>query len=341
MPLMPAAPWPDEGLENLLRCPVCGDAGRDLLHDGLRDLLFGAAGKWRLFRCTRCGLAYLDPRPDPLSIGAAYQRYYTHAERQLDDDPAAPAASLVADLKQRLLRHYLVYRFGPVGKGRWLLALPVLAQPRTREAFDMAMRNLPRPQDLGTLLDIGCGSGRFMAWARLAGWTCTGAELDPVAAAQAAAKGFEVHVGDAQGLSMTGRTFRAVTLSHVIEHVHDPRRLLKVAFRLLETGGHFWIETPNVDARGHQVFGRSWRGLEPPRHLQLFHPELLERLLKEAGFTQVRTLPHPGVWPAIEEASLRIGAAEGKMPASFTIGADAVAQQDPLRREFITMTATK
>ncbi|MDQ3823220.1 MAG: class I SAM-dependent methyltransferase, partial [Actinomycetota bacterium] len=58
-------------------CPVCGDGRRGVLHAGLVDRLYGAPGRWTLHRCAGCGAAYLDPRPTPESIAAAYERYYT------------------------------------------------------------------------------------------------------------------------------------------------------------------------------------------------------------------------------------------------------------------------
>ena len=42
-----------------------------------------------------------------------------------------------------------------------------------------------------------------------------------------------------------------------------------------------------VRALGHRLHGADWRGLEPPRHLQLFTANGLVRLLREAGFVDV------------------------------------------------------
>ena len=45
--------------------------------------------------------------------------------------------------------------------------------------------------------------------------------------------------------------------------------------------------TPNARSLGHELFGASWRGLEPPRHLQVFTPRALARLARSAGFSRV------------------------------------------------------
>ena len=50
-------------LESVPRCPVCGDAHRQLEQSDVRDGAFGAApGVWRLQRCLGCRALYLDPR---------------------------------------------------------------------------------------------------------------------------------------------------------------------------------------------------------------------------------------------------------------------------------------
>ena len=40
--------------------------------------------------------------------------------------------------------------------------------------------------------------------------------------------------------------FDAITLSHVIEHVHDPVEVIRACFNLLKSGGYIWLDTPNI-----------------------------------------------------------------------------------------------
>lgn len=334
--------WPVDGLEQLGACPLCGDEARDILHKAMADRLFHAPGAWDLFRCKGCGLAYLDPRPDLLSIGLAYKKYYTHGER-LDDDPRARGRHWATRAKQYVLRNYIEARYSGEPSFRSRLVAAVLGlRPILRLSFDASMRHLPRPRPGATLLDVGCGNGRFMAWARVAGWKCAGVEVDAVSAAKARERGFEVHVGDLHDLVISGRRFDTVTISHVLEHVHDPTRLLALARRLLKAKGHFWIETPNIDALGHRCFGAHWRGLEPPRHLQIFHPNLLRRQLQEAGFTDVRQGPWQDDWQATAQASATLAEEAGCSPVDLKLPRDPsrIGHDDPMQREFVTLTAT-
>jgi hypothetical protein len=62
---------------------------------------------------------------------------------------------------------------------------------------------------------------------------------------------------------------------------------LREVRRILRPAGTVWIRRPNLDSRGHRIFGANWRGLEPPRHLVLFTAASLMSALSRAGFEQV------------------------------------------------------
>lgn len=145
------------------------------------------------------------------------------------------------------------------------------------------------------LFDIGCGNGAFLRFAGQLGWSGEGIDNDVAAVAAAREAGCNVVHGSLDDLPSRERRYRHVTLSHVIEHVHDPLKLLRQCLKLLVPGGRLWLETPNLQSTGHDVFGAAWRGLEPPRHLVLFDRSTLTSALARAGFSGVEFLSHPGV----------------------------------------------
>jgi hypothetical protein len=105
---------------------------------------------------------------------------------------------------------------------------------------------------------------------------------------------------------------------------------------LLKPRGYLWIETPNIDSHGYACFGSHWRGLEPPRHLQIFTPKVLQELLRGAGFVDIEFAPWQPNWRAMAELSLSPESALGRN-ASLE---ESVGRRDPEKREFITLTAT-
>ncbi len=282
--------WPHDGLEELGQCALCGSSKRTQLHAKLWDKVFKVApGTWQMWRCVSCRSGYLDPRPTEWTIGWAYGIYYTHA-----DAPELPPLTALGRIRNGLANGYRNNRFGtrfrPELKAGRLLGL--LLPPLTWEV-DLIYRFLPHRQldDAGSLLDIGCGNGAYLQLARAAGWKVAGTDPDPVARERGAEKGLTVLESTEDWLQRPDR-FDFITLSHVIEHVHDPVALLRQAFALLRPGGQIYLQTPNIDAYGHRFYGSDWRGLEPPRHLIIFNRNSLHDALERAGFVGLKDALH-------------------------------------------------
>lgn len=315
--------WPAEGLKTLGRCPVCGEADRSLFLDRLRDTTFYTApGEWSLWRCKGCRALYLDPQPTAETIGLAYRSYYTHEASPAAGGGAAPQSGGGG------LRGALVGRLS-------------YADPAYRERVP-----LPPTAARPRLLDIGCGNGEYLARAREAGWEVFGCDFDPAAVRAASASGAEVREGGAEAFADSIGSFDAVTLSHIVEHVHDPAALLARCRDLLKPGGTLFIDTPNADARGLKLFRRSWRGLEPPRHLILFNWEGLERLLAGSGFEAVERLPQKGLSLSLWMASDRIASgvrpgAPGRPSLRLLASLPLLAPLPWRRTEFVTLRARK
>ncbi len=271
-------------------CYLCGANG-ELLHVGLRDLIFGAPGSWDLRRCTdsECGMAWLDPMPQPDEIGKAYGEYYTHQD--------APASSSLFRTFRRAvrdghLRSRLGYRQGVGPPWRQYLApLSAIFPGGTAELESEAMfLRAPKP---GTrLLDVGCGAGEKLAAMLELGWQTEGVDTDPLAVELARSRGLVVRHGTLPEQGYPSNTFDVIYMSHVIEHVHEPISLLRECVRVLKPGGTFVLLTPNLAGWGHARYGDNWRGLEPPRHLYLFTPQSLARTLRASGFqsSRIRTV---------------------------------------------------
>ncbi len=340
--------WPAEGLESVDRCPVCGRTGRKKAHEDMRDYAFGAApGRWTLWICAECSCGYLDPRPNKASIALAYSEYYTHQQIAV-----APAESRLARLRRRIAEAYLNEKYG----ASYPDALPGGSRiarffPRSRAFLDTYYaRQLPRASAAGgRLLDVGCGNGAFLQFASRWGWVAEGIDPDPVAVRAACSAGANVAQATLDDLPEGSGKFDHVTVSHVLEHVHDPVRLITQCFEVLAPGGRLWLQTPNLESLGHRVFGRAWRGLEPPRHLVLFNQSALHKQLRAAGFDSVRFFLHPGVSEYMWSQSRLIARKSKCAPDSFSLGllstsagrrvSEIYTLAHPTRSEFLTCVA--
>jgi len=342
--------WPG-GLESVPQCPVCGDPHRRLEQSEVTDKAFAAApGAWSLHRCLGCGILYLDPRPDRASIHLAYRNYYTHAA-------ARSAEGLLSRLKRALTNGYRNRVFGThlrpaIAAGSVVMPLfPERAAAIRREDRGLGRAGAPGQR----LLDVGCGNGQFLLWARELGWECHGVELDAAATRVAREQGISVLGSSLEELQPgTAGSFDAITLSHVIEHVHDPIDMLRRCRELLRPGGYLWLETPNTESLGYSRYGASWRGLETPRHLVLFNFASLCCSLERAGFERVQRLQPPDVTASVftESAAMRLGRIAGKdtSPLPGDVRAEtrtairqarAVTRGDPAKAEFLSVTARR
>jgi len=345
------SPWPATDLCTVGTCPVCGNAHRTTLYEGLVDNVFYCApGKWTSWRCSGCHSAYLDPCPSPTSIYLAYRAYYTHRVVQKQKSDYA-ALSPLRKLRRRLVNGYTNWRYStrenpasPVGVIVLLAAWPV------RIILDQEYRHLPRlPKGGGALLDLGCGNGSFLGIAQASGWDAIGADFDPGAVASCQGRGFKVLVGGIEQFESQERIFDVITLSHVLEHFHDPTRVLRACHRLLKPGGQLWLETPNIESLSHRRYGKNWRGLEPPRHLVLFTEQSLIKALNLAGLNCVQRVsrPSPLVWMTKANEAIRQGLpneADIKLSLAQRLGvwADRLREVlDPRLKEFLTVIGTK
>lgn len=282
--------WPQEGLESVPACPVCGSQSRtELFHDLTDRVFFCAPGKWHMFLCRACRSAYLDPRPTPEFIHLAYTRYFTHANSSGNDGKVRHSG--VRRLRRALGNGYRNWRYGTRFEPSLKLGIPAAyAFSRQRQVVDADMRLIPRAWAGGRLLDVGAGNGDYLLKAHAAGWDVVGVEPDAEACAVACRAGLDVRNGGIDSLAAGQQQFDVITINHVIEHVHDPRALLKRTFALLRPSGVLCIETPNVASRSSMRFGSSWYSLDPPRHLVLFNWDSLKMLIGEIGFKCIRSV---------------------------------------------------
>jgi len=272
-------------IEVLNACPVCKSDKVKVLYRDLPDLTFFSSDQlWRLSKCTVCGSGYLSPRPTKSAISLAYESYYTHDEDNKNSELISN--KLLSAISGRYIRKHtqggcnnivdlIIYWFVT-----FFYPLKTYIDGKCRHLYYFKCKPL-------SLLDIGCGSGKFLLFAKNMGWDVVGMDLDAKAIKVAKEKGLEVWEGDI-GQYDIRQQFNVITISHVVEHIYNPKQLLKQCYRALQPGGYLWIQTPNIDGIGSYFYKRHWRGLEPPRHLIIFNSKTIRGMLEEIGYESIQ-----------------------------------------------------
>lgn len=259
-------------------CPGCH--GEDFQHLlSTSDHLTQLGGEFALVRCRRCSLVITNPRPTLECLGYFYPSEYSPYEP--DETPDSWWVSL---LERSALRVDFGYPPQPVSLVTRLLARMAYQKFSTRRK-----RHEWFPYRTGgQLLDVGCGGGVFLERMRDFGWQVTGLELAADVAQRVQRRtGIPIHVGTLPHPQLRPASFDAVTMWHVLEHVPNPRGLLRDAAELLRPRGLLVIEVPNIESETFAEFGPQWYGLELPRHFQHFAPETLAAMLPSGAFRNV------------------------------------------------------
>lgn len=132
---------------------------------------------------------------------------------------------------------------------------------------------------MGSLLDVGCGTGAFLHTMQQAGWKSSGLEPDDTARNKAREL-YNLNVESSEKLfSLTAESFDAITMWHVLEHVHDLHKYLNQLKKLLNQTGKIFIAVPNYTSYDETVYKQFWAAYDVPRHLYHFSPKAMEKLL--------------------------------------------------------------
>ena len=136
---------------------------------------------------------------------------------------------------------------------------------------------------IGKILDIGAGTGAFLQVMQKSEWDVTGFEPDETAR-ENAKKLYGLSLQPSEELfNLKAETFDAITLWHVLEHVHELHEYMDQLKKLLKLTGCLFIAIPNYACYDEKIYKEFWAGYDVPRHLYHFSPTSITQLLLQHG----------------------------------------------------------
>ena len=247
-------------------------------------LLGLSSRRFPYMRCRGCDLIFLAERPAPASMALFYpEHYHPYSEPILPGSVQNRRVSFVERFLQMI-------ECGRVERLRERLQESVAA--RFPDPVVPALQSFYRPPKRGAvLLDFGCGSTWFLNRQRNIRWQTIGMEFKEDLVEQIRRDGHQgVLVSETGWNAIVDESVDAVRMNHVLEHLHDPKAILSRLLAKLKPGGGIHLAVPNPRGLSAHLFRSSWFSLEAPRHLMLYSPRGLARLLSGLGLVDIRVL---------------------------------------------------
>jgi len=236
-------------------CPVCNSTKINPLLTVKDHSVSGE--DFVIWQCTDCTLRFTQDVPDETSIAPYYasQDYISHSNTD---------KGLLNKLYQRVRKFTLEQK-----------AKLVIENTKSK----------------GSILDVGAGIGAFLSVMNEKSWQVKGIEPDE-GARKNAEQLFHLHLEQPSALfQLEPNSYDAVTLWHVLEHVHDLHNYIEQLKNLLSKDGKIFIAVPNYTSADAEGYRKYWAAYDVPRHLYHFTPKAIEKLVSLHGLKLVAKKP--------------------------------------------------
>jgi 2-polyprenyl-3-methyl-5-hydroxy-6-metoxy-1,4-benzoquinol methylase len=229
-------------------CPVCDGKNIKTLFSA-KDYTV-SNDLFTIVACDDCSFRFTQDVPDESSIAPYYksENYISHTNT---------SRGLINNLYQKVRKHTLKQK---------------------RKLIEKIQHTKS-----GNLLDVGAGTGAFANEMKTAGWQVTGLEPDEDARI-VAQRDFAVNLSPTtEFYNLPDNSFDAITMWHVLEHVHDLNNYIAKLKLLLKKGGALFIAVPNYTCGDAKIYKEYWAAYDVPRHLYHFSPKSMHVLMQKHG----------------------------------------------------------
>ena len=160
-----------------------------------------------------------------------------------------------------------------------------IMQARAESYLALVPKNVRKPR----VLDVGCAEGRLLKAFYEKGCECWGVEHSEYPDGR-----FLLHdrirylKGDIGGLDLPREGFDLIFLWHVLEHLNEPDRAMKMAYEACSAEGTIILAVPNFASLESRRFKEKWFHLDLPFHKYHFTVKSLNYLVEKNRLRIIR-----------------------------------------------------
>lgn len=257
-----------------VNCNLCDSRNSFSLFNA-KDRLHGMEGTYTYVQCAECGLVYMNPQVVPEDIKKLYPADYT-PHSAIEKKPDSKIG-----VKKRFLKTPLTtYLLKKLTNVKIIDSIYAVLNEKTR------------------ILDVGCGTGAFLNSVKAdKGCQVHGVDISETAVTQAKSSfGLDIFKGDITELPLPDAYFDIITAWWYLEHIYNPNTTIEKISSLLKTDGYCIIGIPNFKSVNAKAFKGRWYHLDCPRHLCIWTPETITRLLEKHGLVTTKIIYDKTPW---------------------------------------------
>ncbi len=261
-----------------VNCNLC-DSRDSITLFNAKDRLHGIQGTYTYVRCTECGLVYMNPQVVPEDSNKLYPTDYA-PHSAIEKKPDSKIG-----LQKRIIRR--IKRISIIK-----LILRKLTNVIIVDSIYSKLNEHSR------ILDVGCGTGAFLNSVKIEkGCQVHGVDISESAVAQAKSSfGLDIFKGDITELPIKDSYFDIITAWWYLEHVYNPNIAIEKISNLLKPDGYCIIGIPNFKSLNAKTFKDKWYHLDCPRHLCIWTPRTIKRLLEKYGLSTMKIIYDKTPW---------------------------------------------
>jgi SAM-dependent methyltransferase len=215
-------------------CPACGSINYDKVLTTEDYLVSGEL--FDIMECNDCSLRFTSPIPSNNEIYNYYKSddYISHTGK----------GNSIINQIYRIVQYFTL-------------------RIKKKKVINFSQKKL------GSILDIGCGTGKFLKTMKQSGWEINGVEINNTAREIA-----ENNTGSAilnqSDFFESKQKYDVITLWHSLEHLYDLKKYLNKISISLNANGVIMIAVPNYQSFDAEYYKQDWAAYDVPRHLYHF-----------------------------------------------------------------------